>query len=155
MSNIIYNLYCPSYIEIKSTKDGTILLSKVKFSPNDILYSIKCLPIKQNEDIYLYSESQSLHKVDIKRHTINRGHYRHFTYFDMFMNHSCDPNTILRYTLPTEYPQDYPHRFEMKACKPIYPGDELTVDYTTFDSYNDDEPFECHCGKLNCKKWIV
>ena len=47
--------------------------------------------------------------------------------------------------------------FDMIACKDISVGEELTVDYKTFDTYNDDELFLCCC--ISCqnskeKNWI-
>jgi SET domain-containing protein len=55
------------------------------------------------------------------------------------MNHSCHPNTRL------EYINDCKDSFLMIAIRNILEGEEITVDYTTFDTCNDDEPFQCQC----------
>ena len=55
-------------------------------------------------------------------------------------NHSCDPNT--KYNGLNVY-----------AIKNVAQGEELTLDYATFLDDNM-QPFECHCGSPNCRKWI-
>ena len=55
-------------------------------------------------------------------------------------NHSCDPNT--KYA-----------GLNVVAIKPIKPGEELTLDYTTFLN-GEMESFICNCGANNCKKII-
>jgi D-alanine-D-alanine ligase len=55
-------------------------------------------------------------------------------------NHSCDPNTFY-------------DGLNVYVSKDVDEGVELTLDYSTF--LNEDmEPFECHCGANNCRKWI-
>ena len=39
------------------------------------------------------------------------------------------------------------------AIKNVAMGEELTLDYATFLDENM-QPFECHCGASNCRKWI-
>ncbi len=55
-------------------------------------------------------------------------------------NHSCVPNT----------------RFDglnVIALREIAKEEELTLDYGTI-VHPDMEPFACHCGQLECRKWI-
>lgn len=136
MTLVIEHLYCPYYITIKKTDQHYTLTSNCSFKKGGLIYKIECLPIKQNQNI-LYKFKNSYFECNLKKQTINKGGYRQFTYFDMFMNHSCDPNTILQYS-----DKDC---FRMIAKKDISIGEELTVDYTTFDIYNDDYMFECKC----------
>lgn len=84
--------------------------------------------------------------VDNIKHTVNRRIYREFYYFDIFTNHSCNPNAEMVYTTHSKY--------NMVALRDIDIGDELTNDYTSFDVDNDSEPFECNCKSANCKKMI-
>jgi len=59
-----------------------------------------------------------------------------------FWNHSCDPNTL---------PSDEDH---WVAIRDIQPGEQLTIDYCTFDS----NPFicieRCLCGSEKCRKYV-
>ncbi len=56
-------------------------------------------------------------------------------------NHSCDPNT-------------YYTGLNVVALRPIAKGEELTLNYASFlDEHM--EPFACHCGAVNCSKWIT
>ncbi len=52
-------------------------------------------------------------------------------------NHSCSPNTMYK-------------GLNVIALSNILVGEELTLDYATFLDENI-EPFDCHCGCLNCR----
>ena len=60
-----------------------------------------------------------------------------------FWNHSCDPNT-------------WPMTEDCWVTRrDVYPGEEMTIDYITFDS-NDYSGFpECRCGTTLCRKRIT
>jgi SET domain-containing protein len=83
--------------------------------------------------------------LDNRVHTVNRGAgLREFFGFDTFQNHSCEPNTAMRYLSATHY--------ELVAAEAIAAGVELTCDYETFDTlYLDDSSFECKCCKPSCR----
>ena len=57
-----------------------------------------------------------------------------------FMNHACDPNTLIRLR-------------EIIAVRHIRPGEELTFNYNTTE-YDMDQPFVCRCGSLFCEGTI-
>lgn len=61
-------------------------------------------------------------------------------YFWRFMNHSCDPNTVVR-------------EREVFAWRDIHPGEAVTFDYNTTE-WEMAEPFICHCGNVGCLKEI-
>lgn len=62
-------------------------------------------------------------------HTINRGGgNREFYLFDSFQNHSCDPNTVMRY-FPGSATQ-----YELVAKNAVVAGEELTSDYETVNT---------------------
>ena len=54
------------------------------------------------------------------------------------VNHSCDPNGVLRGARALE------------SRRPIAAGEEITYDYATSDSTPYDE-FECRCGARSCR----
>lgn len=55
-------------------------------------------------------------------------------------NHCCEPNTAY-------------DGLNVVTVYPIKPGDELTLDYTSFlDEHM--EPFQCHCGATTCRGLI-
>ncbi len=58
-----------------------------------------------------------------------------------FVNHSCDPSIA---SLPDVY--------KSKAIRNIKPGNELTYDYSTFDSGS--WKLKCLCGSKRCRKVI-
>lgn len=58
-------------------------------------------------------------------------------YFWRFLNHSCEPNAVVR-------------GLELIAIRPIQPWEEITFDYDTTE-YDMAEPFDCHCGNLLCR----
>ena len=57
-----------------------------------------------------------------------------------FVNHSCDPNTLLK-------------GMTFYAIKNIKSGEEITTEYriNAFDKNR----WQCYCGSKNCKKWLV
>ena len=59
-----------------------------------------------------------------------------------FINHSCDPNTLIRCT---------PLRAEFYARRAIRAGEELTCDYGE-SQHNGTLP--CRCGAANCRGFI-
>ena len=61
---------------------------------------------------------------------------------DDYINHSCDPNTMMQ------------GNRRLVALQAIAPGEEITVDYSSF---TDHEGFEmdCHCGAPACRHRIV
>jgi histone-lysine N-methyltransferase SETD1 len=63
-----------------------------------------------------------------------------------FINHSCDPNCCAKVIRVDEE-----KKVVIYALKPIMVGEELTYDYKfPFE----DEKIACHCGSVNCKKWL-
>lgn len=55
----------------------------------------------------------------------------------MFTNHSCSPNIYIQ-------------NLSFIARMDIFPGDEITFDYETTE-YEMAEPFQCHCGSVDCR----
>lgn len=64
---------------------------------------------------------------------LDRYHWR-------FLNHSCDPNTLVR-------------GLDVVALRAIDPWEELTFNYNTTE-YEMAEPFECRCGASGCGRRI-
>lgn len=61
-------------------------------------------------------------------------------YFWRFMNHSCDPNTLIR-------------DGAVIAIRDIPRWADVTFNYNTTE-FDIAEPFECHCGSQDCRKAI-
>lgn len=55
----------------------------------------------------------------------------------MYMNHSCDPNCMIR-------------NKEITTIKPLQPFTELTFDYATTEKHIL-HSFQCFCGSYNCR----
>lgn len=60
------------------------------------------------------------------------------------INHSCDPTCIF----------EVPHSLNVIAARDIAPGDDLSMDYTTFCDHTM-RPFQCLCGASSCRGWII
>lgn len=58
------------------------------------------------------------------------------TYFWRFMNHSCEPNTMIRGR-------------DVISMTPIEPWQEIRFHYATTE-YSMAEPFRCNCGSRRC-----
>lgn len=57
-------------------------------------------------------------------------------YFWRFMNHSCEPNSLIRDR-------------DVIALRDIQPWEAVTFDYNTTE-WEMAEPFDCRCGSANC-----
>lgn len=60
----------------------------------------------------------------------------------IYLNHSCDPNVGLR------------GEITLVAMRDINPDEEIVTDYAMIQD-NEDEPMECNCGSLKCRKIIT
>lgn len=58
-------------------------------------------------------------------------------YYWRFMNHHCEPNTMIRGR-------------DVIAIRRIHPGEEITFDYNTTE-YEMSEPFACRCRSSRCR----
>lgn len=146
--NYIYieDMKVPSTISIIKNGNDAKIVSNYAYSTGDVIYKNHTLTFKDHQSIIIKMNGKcSL--MDNTRHTVKRNDSeREFYYFDSFMNHSCDPNTITFY-LSSNY-------YQTIALRPIAPGEELTCDYAVFDTTPDGDGFKCECGAKNCRGWL-
>uniref|UniRef100_A0A8C6LWT1 Myeloid/lymphoid or mixed-lineage leukemia 3 n=1 Tax=Nothobranchius furzeri TaxID=105023 RepID=A0A8C6LWT1_NOTFU len=65
-----------------------------------------------------------------------------------YINHSCAPNCITEVvTVERE------NKIIISSCRRIQRGEELCYDYK-FDLEDDQHKIPCHCGAMNCRKWM-
>lgn len=140
---LYFDLQVPANLEIAKDRGHFKIVSLREFQPGEIIYTNQTLTFKDDKLILTHYKNDFVLINNIS-HTINKGDsLREFFYFDSFMNHSCDPNTITFYTSENHY--------EGRALRPISIGDELTCDYEVFDLQADGEGFQCQCGAANCR----
>ncbi len=68
-----------------------------------------------------------------------------------FMNHSCEPNCIIRWHDINEPSGETRRRMFVMARTRISPGEELTIDY----AWPAHMAIPCRCGAATCRQWIV
>lgn len=82
---------------------------------------------------------------EIKQHSLQVTAHLHIsdTTYIGFLSHSCDPNSRLDMS-----------RFELVTLRGVPAGELLTIDYAATEErlYRQ---FECHCGAVACRRWIV
>jgi len=82
-------------------------------------------------------------------HFLHRDDYMEFLGFDSFMQHSCDPNSIQRYSSRLDY--------DVHAVKDIVAGEWITCDYNALDNKATGAKlvnvmsFQCSCGSDRCR----
>jgi SET domain-containing protein len=146
----IEDLKCPiDRVEVIQTgsQDNYKLIAKQIFEQGDVIFSNESLIFPEDHAIVI--ELLEHRKWLDRIHTNYRGDgQREFYYFDTFQNHSCDPNTVMKYH--TE------NRYDLVAIKKIAIGDELTSDYETFDcgTVTEEDYFTCRCGAATCRGQI-
>ncbi|XP_049336810.1 histone-lysine N-methyltransferase 2C isoform X2 [Astyanax mexicanus] len=91
----------------------------------------------QNRGVYMF-RIDSEHVIDA---TITGGPAR-------YINHSCAPNCIAEVVT---FEKD--HKIMITSNRRIQRGEELCYDYK-FDLEDDQHKIPCHCGAVNCRKWM-
>ncbi|XP_051738984.1 histone-lysine N-methyltransferase 2C isoform X6 [Ctenopharyngodon idella] len=91
----------------------------------------------QNRGVYMF-RIDSEHVIDA---TITGGPAR-------YINHSCAPNCIAE---AVTFERD--HKIIITSNRRIQRGEELCYDYK-FDLEDDQHKIPCHCGAVNCRKWM-
>uniref|UniRef100_A0A1A8KTX1 Myeloid/lymphoid or mixed-lineage leukemia 3 n=2 Tax=Nothobranchius TaxID=28779 RepID=A0A1A8KTX1_NOTKU len=109
---------------------GTIIRSEVA-NRKERLYE------SQNRGVYMFRIDND-YVIDA---TITGGPAR-------YINHSCAPNCITEVvTVERE------NKIIISSCRRIQRGEELCYDYK-FDLEDDQHKIPCHCGAMNCRKWM-
>ncbi|XP_055086131.1 histone-lysine N-methyltransferase 2C-like isoform X4 [Periophthalmus magnuspinnatus] len=109
---------------------GTIIRSEVA-NRKERLYE------SQNRGVYMFRIDNDF-VIDA---TITGGPAR-------YINHSCSPNCI------TEVVSiEKENKIIISSCRRIQRGEELCYDYK-FDFEDDQHKIPCHCGAVNCRKWM-
>ena len=66
----------------------------------------------------------------------------------VYLNHSCAPNCGLLIKADEEV-------LEVHALRDITAGDEITIDYATFEGEISSDMPECQCGETSCRHTIT
>ena len=143
------DLLCPTdRVIIEPVDEGSYkLVAQRNFTKDEVVYPNKSLIFPEDHSIVIevYDKRKWLENLV---YSVNKGDgKREFYYFDSFQNHSCDPNTYMIYHSENVY--------DVVAKRDIAQGEELTVDYESFDVlYEDGTTFHCKCGSTNCRGTI-
>eukprot|EP00066_Takifugu_rubripes_P017212 XP_011606478.1 PREDICTED: histone-lysine N-methyltransferase 2C-like [Takifugu rubripes] len=109
---------------------GTIIRSEVA-NRKERLYE------SQNRGVYMFRIDNDF-VIDA---TITGGPAR-------YINHSCSPNCITEVVSVEKE-----NKIIISSCRRIQRGEELSYDYK-FDLEDDQHKIPCHCGAVNCRKWM-
>ncbi|XP_048376953.2 histone-lysine N-methyltransferase 2C isoform X13 [Stegostoma tigrinum] len=91
----------------------------------------------QNRGVYMF-RIDSDHVIDA---TLTGGPAR-------YINHSCAPNCVAEVVT-----FEKGHKIIISSNRRIQKGEELSYDYK-FDFEDDQHKIPCHCGAVNCRKWM-
>ncbi|KAE8595665.1 hypothetical protein XENTR_v10015836 [Xenopus tropicalis] len=109
---------------------GTIIRNEVA-NRKEKLYE------SQNRGVYMFRIDNE-HVIDA---TLTGGPAR-------YINHSCAPNCVAEVVT-----FEKGHRIIISSNRRIQKGEELSYDYK-FDFEDDQHKIPCHCGAVNCRKWM-
>ncbi len=108
------------------------LIAQRDFIAGEILYSNESLTIPANYSIIIEVNGKRHWWIDDMTYMVDRGDgKKEFFYFDSFLQHSCNPNTLKVYHTKNVY--------DVIAIKDIRKGEEITssldnrTDYTAND----------------------
>ncbi len=144
-NNIVKN------IEIVENNNFHKIISKENILKEELIYWIELDEISDQHTIQI-TLNQKTYKINVDNHTYRINNKNYFTFFDCFMNHSCEPNTKL--ILEN-------NKCLIYAIKNINCLDELTCDYnedikelSKLGKITITNIFNCNCQSKNCKKII-
>ncbi|XP_054847651.1 histone-lysine N-methyltransferase 2C isoform X2 [Eublepharis macularius] len=109
---------------------GTIIRNEVA-NRKEKLYE------SQNRGVYMFRIDND-HVIDA---TLTGGPAR-------YINHSCAPNCVAEVVA-----FERGHKIIISSSRRIQKGEELCYDYK-FDFEDDQHKIPCHCGAVNCRKWM-
>lgn len=109
---------------------GTIIRNEVA-NRKEKLYE------SQNRGVYMFRIDNE-HVIDA---TLTGGPAR-------YINHSCAPNCVAEVVT-----FEKGHKIIISSNRRIQKGEELCYDYK-FDFEDDQHKIPCHCGAVNCRKWM-
>ncbi|XP_030054215.1 histone-lysine N-methyltransferase 2C isoform X2 [Microcaecilia unicolor] len=109
---------------------GTIIRNEVA-NRKEKLYE------SQNRGVYMFRIDND-HVIDA---TLTGGPAR-------YINHSCAPNCVAEVVT-----FEKGHKIIISSNRRIQKGEELCYDYK-FDFEDDQHKIPCHCGAVNCRKWM-
>ncbi|XP_077347298.1 histone-lysine N-methyltransferase 2C isoform X4 [Lithobates pipiens] len=109
---------------------GTIIRNEVA-NRKEKLYE------SQNRGVYMFRMDNE-HVIDA---TLTGGPAR-------YINHSCAPNCVAEMVT-----FEKGHKIIISSNRRIQKGEELCYDYK-FDFEDDQHKIPCHCGAVNCRKWM-
>jgi len=129
----------PDGLQVKKAKYGHGVFA-TKFFPTGSTVFIErkfVIPNEYAEFRLVIRNTGDSHLLNTETHSVQFSETERWLFlFDSFMNHSCDPTTIMRQTDAQRSRNEYQHF----ALKDINPGDEITCDYNLFE-------YDCH-GKV-------
>ncbi|XP_055520077.1 histone-lysine N-methyltransferase 2C isoform X6 [Leucoraja erinacea] len=109
---------------------GTIIRNEVA-NRREKLYE------SQNRGVYMFRIDND-HVIDA---TLTGGPAR-------YINHSCAPNCVAEVVT-----FEKGHKIIISSNRRLQKGEELSYDYK-FDFEDDQHKIPCHCGAVNCRKWM-
>jgi SET domain-containing protein len=133
--------------EENSKMGGLSLKSLKKFKEGDVVFKNSIEKVPHDKQIILKYKTNKYIALVQETHFSQDEDALHFYNFDSFTNHSCNPNC--HHLRINEY--DY----EMIAKKDINIGDEITCDYSLFETEYDEYSFICHCGEKYCRGVVI
>lgn len=124
----------------KILKNQRGVIAKKNYKKGELLFTIKG-PILKNRTKYSFAIDLNL---NIEPQSTSEGeNFGHYT------NHSCDPNAFIR-IVEKDSKNPYPY-IEVAARKAIKKGEEITVDYASFEYNTSVDGLRCRCDQRKCR----
>lgn len=145
----------PPGVRVQRGPGGLSLHVTTPVRAGEVIYRAHEITIADDGRTYLIHVQVGDEVEDIvitSMHTVRYMGVRTFDIPGCFMNHSCDPTSVSRDVLDPSTGKVI--AYEQIATRNLYPGDEITCDYTLFDWDCDGHQFHCHCGSDGCYGFI-
>jgi hypothetical protein len=155
---LVYGTYTTHMVEVRHVGDkmGWGIFATEDIGAGHLIYSVPTVIISEKSSIiYKLPSGREVplkHEIYLtkvlERDAIGDEMYE-FTYFDIFINSSCDPNASYADTKAGKWHREDEDDQVLVAQRKIRKGEQVLVDYDGIDWVNPD-PFICLCGHSTC-----
>ncbi len=134
------------YVKYIDNINGYGLFTNKFLYKNELIYSLPTICIPSNSIITYTFKTNERKYVDmiVNSETHLDNEMYEFTYFDIFINSSCNPNAYYKSNINNDQ--------NVVALNYIQKDEQIFVDYDCLDWISTD-PFKCNCNSQQCVKY--
>jgi hypothetical protein len=153
MRDIREPFFCSCYIGDCDTRGSNAIFASKDIDKGELICMVPLILVPSAIDsVRIKTNRNQLLDVTHEHLCYYSERFLTFSYVDMFTNHTCYPHNNSRPIDCTVFPDSSCIGEGAIATQDIAKGQEVTVDYGTFEYEDDHVTFVCACGTPQCVK---